>query len=389
MRKDGRVKYWILCLLCLLLGYEVNLGTRAYLMDLVCLCGGPFCFFFLKNYQPKVIAYFSVGVLAVILFAIFDFQNELDNFEIFRGTSRNLGYVFSIIFGFLITARLGIRRAVLLILIVTISFSLLNLYNFEMLGYPIRHSFKYGGGYFVLNFVSVLISIPLLSSIIYILIMPILGIYYQYRGILLIGLVTGVLPIIGSFVGKRSGPFIICLIGLSSLIALYGAYHYLEYQSLISGSAERDTASTDARFNMILDSLGEFARSPIMGNGSYSQSQRHFDALDSSYFTGVHSVFFQLLAEYGVLGGIFSIIYFLGPVIFLFMKRVDFILNRKLMGRYLSAYSFLLVYTGYCFFLNPFTGFWRNIFGLTVGSAIAILSYENPVHHKLLERRRG
>ncbi len=203
------------------------------------------------------------------------------------------------------------------------------------------------------------------------------------------GIVTGILPILGRFPGRRNPTLTALILGTAVVASSLLVYKYLQYQSELNGTIIRDTTSTETRYNMVLDAVEQFRGSPIIGNGSYSQSFRHFDALDSSYFTGVHSIFLQFLAEYGILGGLFSIVYFIGPIGLLFIKRLEIIFSKEYLGRLIYPFTFLLVHSGYSFFLSPFTGFWRNIFGLTVGASLVILYNEDSIYNQLPRHWRG
>ena len=182
-------------------------------------------------------------------------------------------------------SRLGLKRGLLLILIISVSFSLYNLFVHQIFGYSIRQSLKYGGGYYTLNSLSLLSPNHLISCALYAVLFPFLGVYYHYRGIILMGIVTGILPILGRFPGRRNPTLTALILGTAVVASSLLVYKYLQYQSELNGTIIRDTTSTETRYNMVLDAVEQFRGSPIIGNGSYSQSFRHFDALDSSYFT--------------------------------------------------------------------------------------------------------
>ena len=389
MQGASNIKYAMLCILCLSMGYELTITTRLYVMDLVSLILGPLCFLFTWKMGKGIFTYLAFGIFCVLIFALFDTQGELAPYEILKGAGRNLGYVFCVVIGFFMVSRLGLKKGLLLILIISVSFSLYNLFIHQIFGYSIRQSLKYGGGYYTLNSLSLLSPNHLISCALYAVIFPFLGVYYHYRGIILMGIVTGILPILGRFPGRKNPTLTIIILGTAVAASSLLVYNFLEYQSEIKGTIIRDTASTETRYNMVLDAVEQFRGSPFIGNGSYSQSFRHFDALDSSYFTGVHSIFLQFLAEYGILGGLFSIVYFIGPIGLLFIIRSGIIFSKGYLGRFIYPFTFLLVHSGYSYFLSPFTGFWRNIFGLTVGTSLAILYNEDSIHYQFPRHRRG
>ncbi len=389
MQGASNIKYAMLCILCLFMGYELTITTRLYVMDLVSLFLGPLCFLFTWKIGKGIFTYLAFGIFCVLIFALFDTQAGLASYGILKGAGRNLGYVFSVVIGFFMVSRLGLRRGLLLILIISVSFSLYNLFIHQIFGYSIRQSLKYGGGYYTLNSLSLFSPHHLISCAFYAVIFPFLGVYYHYRGIILMGIVTGILPILGRFPGRKNPTLTVIFLGTAVAASSSLVYNYLQYQSEINGTIIRDAASTETRYNMVLDAVEQFRESPFIGNGSYSQSFRHFDALDSSYFTGVHSIFLQFLAEYGILGGLFSIVYLIGPVGLLFVKRSGIIFSKEYLGRFIYPFTFLLVHSGYSYFLSPFTGFWRNIFGLTVGASLAILYNEDSIHYQFPRYRRG
>ena len=389
MQEASNIKYAMLCILCLFMGYDLTITTRLYVLDLASLLLGPLCLLFTWKIGKGIFTYLAFGIFCVLVFALFDTQGELTSYEILKGAGRNLGYVFSVVIGFFMVSRLGLKRGLFLILIISVSFSLYNLFIHQIFGYSIRQSLKYGGGYYALNSLSLLSPNHLISCALYAVIFPFLGVYYHYRGIILMGIVTGILPILGRFPGRKNPILTIIILGTAVAASSLLVYNYLEYQSQIKGTIIRDTASTETRYNMVLDAVEQFRGSPFIGNGSYSQSFRHFDALDSSYFTGVHSIFLQFLAEYGIPGGLFSIVYFIGPIALLFIKRSGIIFSKEYLGRFIYPFTFLLVHSGYSFFLSPFTGFWRNIFGLTVGTSLAILYNEDSIHNWFPRHRRG
>lgn len=389
MQRASNTKYAMLCILCLFMGYELTITTRLYVMDLASLFLGPLCFLLTWKIGKGIFTYLAFGIFCVLAFVLFDTQGVLTPYEILKGAARNLGYVFSVVLGFFMVSRLGLKRGLLLILIISVSFSLYNLFVHQIFGYSIRQSLKYGGGYYALNSLTLLSPNHLISCVFYAVLFPFLGVYYHYRGIILMGIVTGILPILALLRRRKNPTLTVLILGIAVLASSFLVYKYLQYQSEIKGTTIRDTASTETRFNMGLDALEQFRESPIVGNGSYSQSFRHFDALDSSYFTGVHSVFLQLLAEYGILGGLFSIVYFIGPIGLLFIRRLGIIFNKDFLGRFIYPFTFLLVHAGYSFFLSPFTGFWRNTFGLTVGASLAILYHEDSIHYQLPRHWRG
>lgn len=389
MQGASNIKYAMFCILCLFMGYELTITTRLYVMDLVSLFLGPLCFLFTWKIAKGIFTYLAFGIFCVLTFVLFDTQGELTPYEILKGAGRNLGYVFSVVIGFFMVSRLGLKRGLLLILIISVSFSLYNLFIHQIFGYSIRQSLKYGGGYYALNSLSLFSPNHLIGCALYAVIFPFLGVYYHYRGIILMGIVTGILPILGRFPGRKNPILTVIILGTAVVGSSLLVYNYLEYQSEIKGTIIRDTASTETRYNMVLDAVEQFRGSPFIGNGSYSQSFRHFDALDSSYFTGVHSIFLQFLAEYGILGGLFSIVYFIGPISLLFTKRLGIIFSKDYLGRFIYPFTFLLVHSGYSYFLSPFTGFWRNIFGLTVGTSLAILYNEDSIYDQFPRHWRG
>lgn len=389
MQKVSNAKYAMLCILCLFMGYELTITTRLYVMDLASLFLGPLCLLFTWKIGKGIFTYLVFGIFCVLVFVLFDTQGELTSYEILKGAARNLGYVFSVIIGFFMVSRLGLKKGLLLILIISVSFSLYNFFAHQIFGYSIRQSLKYGGGYYTLNSLPLLSPNHLVSCALYAVIFPFLGVYYHYRGIILMGIVTGILPFLGRFLGKKNPTLTVIILGTAVLASSWLVYNYFQYYSEIKGTIIRDTASTETRYNMVLDAVEQFRESPIIGNGSYSQSFRHFDALDSSYFTGVHSIFLQVLAEYGILGGLFSFVYFIGPIGLLFVKRLKIIFCKEYLGRFIYPLTFLLVHSGYSFFLSPFTGFWRNIFGLTVGTSLAILYNEDSIYDQFPRPWRG
>ncbi|MBC9867675.1 MAG: hypothetical protein F7O42_07305 [Opitutae bacterium] len=389
MQRVNNIKYAMLCILCLFMGYELTITTRLYVMDLVSLFLGPLCFLFTWKIGREIFIYLAFGIFCVLIFALFDTQGEPTPYEVLKGAARNLGYVFSIVIGFFMVSRLGLKKGLFLILIISLSFSLYNLFVHQIFGYSIRQSLKYGGGYYALNSLTLLSPNHLVSCVLYAVIFPFLGVYYHYRGIILMGIVTGILPILWRLQRRMNPALTALILGTAVVASSLLVYNYLQYRSEMNGTIIRDTASTETRYDMVLDAVEQFRESPLIGNGSYSQSFRHFDALDSSYFTGVHSVFLQLLAEYGILGGLFSIVYFIGPIGLLFIRRLRIIFSKEYLGRFIYPFTFLLVHSGYSFFFSPFTGFWRNIFGLTVGACLAILYNEDPIYNQFPRHRRG
>lgn len=387
MRRLNKLQYGIICTLSLFFGLEFYLKTRIYVFDIVVLIVAPLMLFLISRINIKATAFFVSGILMIGLMCVFDIFNDVGPFEIVKAATRNLGYILSSVFGYYLFFKAGARKAISILIIISVSYSLGKYVNHYFDGLPLRYTFKYGGGYFIMNSFSIFSSLPIISTFYYIIVFPIIGIYYKYRGIVLLGIVSGIFPLYGRIVGGRKGMIYLFLMGILFVFTLYGVYEYLNYQSVVSNTLKRDDASTNARINMILDATNQFLESPILGNGAYSQSNRHFDALDTSYSTGVHSVFFQLLAEYGILGGLFAASYHLAPLLVVMIKKMDRIFHKDFLGRYMYSYVFLLVFSGYGFFSNPFSGFSRNIFGITVGIAIAILADETPLHNKLFKRR--